>query len=205
MNNRGAVRPIASLFLMACLLPVACANRNAGPDPKAANEAALASGGASVSPAAPGDVSSTTSSLDALPPPDTDTGAKARRSLTLTETSATVETSSNVIPSPPAKIDAPSQTGVGAAIKAVPRDVPVGNLSRSQLEAPLRDRARFEHCGIPYGTHGEIAAVIYNGAALGVDVKTQPNDRALNFCIERAVRQMTWVKELAVNKVKVSF
>ena len=123
----------------------------------------------------------------------------------MTESRGTVDPSSASIPSLPAKIDTPPQTGVDAAIKAVPSSVPVGKMSKSVLEAPLRDRARFEHCAIPYGTHGEIAAVVYNGAALGVDVKTKPNDRALNFCIERAVRQMTWVKELAVNKVKVSF
>jgi hypothetical protein len=123
----------------------------------------------------------------------------------MTESRGTVDPSSNAIPSPPAKIDAPPQAGFDAAIKAVPSTVPVGTLSKRALEEPLRDRARFEHCRIPYGTHGEIAAVVYNGAALGVDVKTTPNDRALNFCIERTVRQISWVKELAVNKVKVSF
>ena len=87
----------------------------------------------------------------------------------------------------------------------MPSTIPVGSLSKRALEEPLRDRARFDHCRIPYGTHGEIAAVVYNGSALGVDVKTTPSDRALNFCIERTVRQITWVKELAVNKVKVSF
>jgi hypothetical protein len=123
----------------------------------------------------------------------------------MTESRGTVNPSSNAIPSPPAKIDAPPQAGVDAAIKAVPSSVPVGTLSQRALEEPLRDRARFDHCRIPYGTHGEIAAVVYNGSALGVDVQTKPNDRALNFCIERTVRQMSFVKELAVNKVKVSF
>jgi len=123
----------------------------------------------------------------------------------MTESRGTVDTSSTTIPSLPAKIDAPPQAGVDAAIKAVPTTIPVGTLSKRALEEPLRDRARFDHCRIPYGTHGEIAAVVYNGSALGVDVKTNPNDRALNFCIERTVRQITWVKELAVNKVKVSF
>jgi hypothetical protein len=122
----------------------------------------------------------------------------------MTDAHGTVDPSSNAIPYP-TKIEAPPQAGVEAAIKAVPSTIPVGTLSKSQLEAPLRDRARFDHCRIPYGTHGEIAAVVYNGAALGVDVKSTPNDRALNFCIERTVRQMTWVRELAVNKVKVGF
>jgi len=157
-------------------------------------------------PSAPSTASpASTSTLDALPPPDADTGAQSRHGVTMTESRGTVDPSSNAIPSLPAKIDAPPQAGVEAAIKAVPSTVPVGSLSKNVLEGPLHDRARFEHCAIPYGTHGEIAAVVYNGSALGVDVKTKPNDRALNFCIERTVRQMTWVKELAVNKVKVSF
>jgi hypothetical protein len=191
------------------LLATACggSQRSAGQDPKTTNNAALASAPEPTASGPSADatpVAAPVSSLDALPPPDTDTGAQSRRSLTMTGSRGTVDPSSNAIPYP-AKIDTPSQAGVDAAIKAVPGAIPVGTLSKTVLEGPLRDHARFEHCRIPYATHGEIAAVVYNGAALGVDVKTTPNDRALNFCIERAVRQMTWVKELAVNKVRVDF
>jgi len=191
-------------------LAAACGSqRGAAQDPKTSNEAAVASSPAPSpqAPAAPeaAPLTASTASLDALPPPETDTSAKARRSLTLSDARDTVDPAKSAIPSLPAKLDAPPQAGVDAAIKAVPSSIPVGTLSKSVLEGPLRDRAHFDHCRIPYATHGEIAAVVYNGAALGVDVKTKPNDRALNFCIERAVRQMTWVKELAVNKVKVGF
>ena len=210
MTNRGDSRAFARVF-WATFLAAACggSHRDAR-DPNVQNAGssggAVAAGAPSASPGETSTASpSSTASLDALPPPDTGTGAQSRRSLTLTESRGTVDPSANAIPSPPAKIDAPPQAGVDAAIKAVPSTVPVGTLSKSALEAPLHDRARFEHCAIPYGTHGEIAAVVYNGSALGVDVRTKPNDRALNFCIERTVRQMTWVKELAVNKVKVSF
>jgi hypothetical protein len=138
-----------------------------------------------------------------LPRPDAST--TALRSLTMGESPSTVEPSKNPLPAPPAKIDRSPQASADAAIKAVPSAIPVGSLSQSELEAPLQDRARFEHCGIPRDTHGEISAVVYNGAAVEVDVQTTPYDRALNFCIERTVRQTTWVKELAVHKVKVPF
>jgi hypothetical protein len=213
MIFRGVLRPLTGLVVLAFFFSGACggSRRDATPDPKTANEPLASSGAPATS--APSAVesspvatpASSSSPLDALPPPDTDTGGKSRQTLTMTDSRGTVDPSSNAIPSLPAKLDTPPQAGVDAAIKAVPSTIPIGNMSKGVLEAPLRDRARFEHCRIPYGTHGEIAAVVYNGAALGVDVKTKPNDRALNFCIERTVRQMTWLKELAVNKVKVSF
>ena len=212
MIFRGALRPLTGLVVLAFFFLAACggSRRDGAAVPKTANEPAPSSGPPAASATLPSEASpvatpASSSSLDALPPPETDTGAQSRHSLTMTASRGTVDPSSNAIPSPPAKIDTPPQAGVDAAIKAVPSTIPVGNMSKRVLEAPLRDRARFEHCRIPYGTHGEIAAVVYNGAALGVDVMTKPNDRALNFCIERAVRQMTWLKELAVNKVKVSF
>ena len=209
MNHRIALRLVGATWLLA----TACGGSQKGGQPKTGNDAVAATAPAPSPNASPGEspgeanpkpATTPAASLDALAPPDTDTSATARRSLTMSESRGTVDTSTT-IPSLPAKIDTPPQAGFDAAIKAVPGTIPVGTLSKSALEAPLRDRAKFDHCRIPYATHGEIAAVIYNGAALGVDVKSKPNDRALNFCIERAVRQMTWVKELAVNKVKVGF
>jgi hypothetical protein len=209
MNDVGLGRAWGGVLVIAYAFATACGARpqppadHPGASAASANPATPRTATSSSEPSAKG--ASSASSLDALPPPDTDTGAQSRRSLSLSEGRTTVDPSSNAIPSPPAKIDTPPQAGVEAAIKAVPSTIPIGNMSKNVLEAPLRDRARFEHCRIPYGTHGEIAAVVYNGAALGVDVKSKPNDRALNFCIERAVRQMTWVKELAVNRVTVPF
>jgi hypothetical protein len=89
-------------------------------------------------------------------------------------------------------------------MKALPEGIPLGHLSRDTLEGPLRDPGRFARCRKNTGTRIDIDAVIYNGAALGVTVRTAPNDRALNFCVERIVRDMSWVKELAVNRVTVS-
>jgi hypothetical protein len=208
MSHLRLARACVGLVVIPGVLAASCGARQKPPDAPA--PAAAATPSAAPEPAASPtestpSASASPSSLDALAPPDTDTSGKSRHSLTMTESRGTVDPSSSAIPSPPARIDTPPQAGVDAAIKAVPGSIPVGTLSKRALEEPLRDRTRFNHCRIPYGTHGEIAAVVYNGAALGVDVQTKPNDRALNFCIERTVRQMTWVKELAVNKVKVSF
>jgi hypothetical protein len=109
---------------------------------------------------------------------------------------------SSTIPSPPATLDVPPHAGVDAALRAVPQGVPVGRLNRATLEAPLRDRSRFERCRIPVATSVQIDAVVYNGKAVGVDVRTAPSDPPLAFCIEQVVRELSWVSELAVNRVR---
>jgi hypothetical protein len=203
MNHRVGTKLVTG-FLFSCVIAACGARRDAAPDPKVANGTPPPVE-ASTIPAVTKAVASNTTSLDALAPPETDDGTKARRSIAMTDSRGTIDPSSSALRQLPAQGDTPASTGADAAVRSVPTNVPAGNMTKSQLEAPLRDRASFAHCAIPYGTHGEIAAVVYNGAATGVDVKTTPNDKALNFCIERTVRQMTWLKELAVNKVKVSF
>ena len=108
------------------------------------------------------------------------------------------------IPSPPAKLSVPPNAGVDSALKALPAGIPLGHLGKDVLEGPLRDPLKFERCRKGNGTRIDIEAVIYNGAALGVSVRTTPNDRVLNFCVERIVRDTSWVKELAVNRLSVS-
>ncbi len=108
------------------------------------------------------------------------------------------------IPSPPAKLSVPPNAGVDASLKALPEGIPLGHLNKDVLEGPLRDPWRFARCRKTTGTRIDIDVVIYNGAALGVTVKTAPNDRVMNFCVEHIVRDMSWVKELAVNRATVS-
>jgi hypothetical protein len=108
------------------------------------------------------------------------------------------------IPSLSTKVSVPPNAGVEATLRAMPEGIPLGHLSRDVLEKPLRDPARFARCRKGGGTKIDIDVVIYDGSALGVTVKTTPNDKALNFCVERIVRDMTWVKELAVNRATVS-
>ena len=108
------------------------------------------------------------------------------------------------IPTPPAKVGVPPNAGVEASLKAIPEGIPLGHLSKDVLEGPLKDPWRFARCRKGTSTRIDIDVVIYNGAALGVNVKTTPNDKALNFCVEHIVRDMSWIKELAVNRATVS-
>jgi hypothetical protein len=114
----------------------------------------------------------------------------------------TVEPSTS-LPSPPARLSTPVHVGVDEALRAVPRGVPTGHLNRDALEGPLRDRAKFDRCGVPKAADIQIDAVIYNGAAVGVDVRANPRDQALEFCIEQIVRETSWVQERAVNRVSL--
>jgi hypothetical protein len=115
-----------------------------------------------------------------------------------------VETPTSELPAPPATIDSPAQTGADAALRGVPQQAPQGHLGRDQLEGPLRDAQRFARCAIPTATRLQIDAVVYNGQAVGVDVRATPKDAALEFCVEQVVRETSWVKELAVNRVSVT-
>jgi hypothetical protein len=108
------------------------------------------------------------------------------------------------IPAPPATWSIPPRASFAAAQAAIPPGVPTGHLDRDKLEGPLRDRSRYERCRIPQGTRARIDALVYNGAAVGVDVHTMPIDQPLEFCIEQVVRETSWVVELAVNRVSLT-
>jgi hypothetical protein len=110
---------------------------------------------------------------------------------------------SATIPAPPAALSFAPRAGVVAPLVALPAGVPTGNLNRDALEGPLRDRMRFERCRIPNGTRVFIDALIYNGAAVAVDVRSTPSSRALDFCIEQVVRETSWTAQLAVNRVSL--
>jgi hypothetical protein len=105
------------------------------------------------------------------------------------------------IPAPPPTLSVPPHTGVAAALAAVPKGVRTGDLDKNVLEAPLRDRARFERCRVPKTTRVQIDAVIYNGAAVGVDVSSDPPNDALDYCIEEVVRETSFPAQVAVNRV----
>lgn len=138
-------------------------------------------------------------------PPSVDAETHAKYSLAVGGgPSSAIDPASKTIPSPPATIDVRPDSGVDAAIKLVPTQIPVGHLSRVTLEGPLKDPLRFARCAIPLTTRVAIRAVVYNGQAIGVDVRSNPNTPPLDFCVDRIVRQTTWIKELAINRVNVT-
>jgi hypothetical protein len=137
------------------------------------------------------------------PPEQANADAHATRGLDMGAAPSSKVEPTHSIPTP-AAADATPHTGPDTSLRAIPPDAPVGHLGKELLESPLKDPKRFQRCNVPKGTRLEISAVIYNGAAVGVDVHATPTDRALSFCIERVVRETSWVKELAVNRVRVT-
>jgi len=146
--------------------------------------------------------SSQDASLAALGEPTADT--HATRGLSGGSSRSAMTPNVTAIPSLPAKLSVPPHAGVDQTMKSLPQGIPVGHLSKDTLEAPLRDPAFLERCHRVASTRVDIDAVIYNGTAVGVTVRTAPTDRGLNFCIERIVRETSWIKELAVNRVTLS-
>jgi len=186
------------LVLAGALIGTGCATHDTAETApsKAPQHAALARTAAQP-PEAP-----TASSL--ADPPSADAETHAKYSLAVGGGPSSAIDPSKTIPSPPATIDVRPDSGVDAAVKLVPTQIPVGHLSRETLEGPLKDPLRFARCAIPLTTRVAIRAVVYNGQAIGVDVRSNPNTPPLDFCVDRIVRQTTWIKELAINRVNVT-
>lgn len=189
MIGRNIGWALAGFSILAC-----ASTPRAGAPPAAAADAPQIATAASAPPSSTPTASSEATTVDDSHAKYTLSGSNDRSAIEPTKT----------IPSPPATIDVRSDASVDSAIKAVPPQIPVGRLSRDTLEAPIRDATRFEPCSIPRTTRVNISVAIYNGQAIGVDIYAKPNNRPLTFCVERIVRQTTWVKELAINRVNVT-
>jgi len=225
MHHHAVVWALASVLVLSGCSANRCATQRTSPPP--ATTAAQATpmtlpAGSATAPAASSTPAATTtatatttpdggaaapmgsarSDFAALGEPNADT--HATRGLSGGSPRTAMAPNMAAIPSPPAALSVPANAGVDQSLKAIPAAIPLGHLSRDVLEGPLRDPLRFARCRKSSGTKVEIDVVIYNGTALGVTVRTTPSDRALNFCIERIVRDTSWIKELAVNRVTVT-
>ena len=97
----------------------------------------------------------------------------------------------------------PDATGQGErAAERRRRSDAEGHAGRDSARAPQQRRARgaaaqsgaLRRCRKGTSTRIDIDVVIYNGTALGVTVRTTPVDKVLNFCVERIVRDMSWIE-----------
>jgi hypothetical protein len=229
MHHHAVVWALASVLVLSGCSANRCATQRTPPAPATtavqATPMTLPAGSAaapatSSTPAAPASATATTnptttsdggtaaptgsarSDFAALGEPNADT--HATRGLSGGSPRTAMAPNMAAIPSPPSALSVPANAGVDQSLKAIPAAIPLGHLSREVLEGPLRDPLRLARCHKTSGTKVEIDVVIYNGTALGVTVRTTPSDRVLNFCIERIVRDTSWIKELAVNRVTVT-
>jgi hypothetical protein len=95
---------------------------------------------------------------------------------------------------------------VNDAINAVPPGTPGERLETEVLEVRLMDSAVYAPCKISASQHFTLNVAVWDGRAVGMDIKTQPNNPALEACIREQVSQIRW-KERAkgINQVEYSY
>ncbi|MEZ4374005.1 MAG: hypothetical protein R3B07_24495 [Polyangiaceae bacterium] len=113
---------------------------------------------------------------------------------------------STALPSPPdraaPKAAAASQSSVGtsceAAIASYQEEIRIGgaaappDLSRAQFASVLENGSYFAHCGVPDAMSVDVCAAVRNGRAVGVSIRTDPGNSAIQACIARAVRGLAF-------------
>jgi len=80
-----------------------------------------------------------------------------------------------------------------------------GNLSKAQLEGPLKSGAIITACGTPGDTKVNIGVAVQNGRAVGVTVTTTPHNGGVSSCIDRQVRGLSWPPIQNLESFRISF
>lgn len=80
-----------------------------------------------------------------------------------------------------------------------------GNLSKAQLEGPLKSGAIITACGTPNDTKVTISVAVQGGRAVGVTVATSPHNGAVSSCIDRQVRGLSWPSIQNLESFRTSF
>jgi hypothetical protein len=79
---------------------------------------------------------------------------------------------------------------------AVPEDLSAvageHELTDVELSLPMRSPTFLADCGVQDSLKIMVQVAVRDGAAVGVTVRTVPDDAKLAECIDRAVRGLTW-------------
>jgi hypothetical protein len=74
-------------------------------------------------------------------------------------------------------------------------------LSDVELSSPMRDAPILATCGAPDTMKLTLRVVVRDGKAVGVTVRTDPDDATIAECVDKAVRELSW----ATSKHRDSF
>jgi hypothetical protein len=111
----------------------------------------------------------------------------------------------------PRTIPLPSSTAQPVAKPALSAELRTGvnpttqPISDATVAKSIRDRGRYARCGLPASTRVQVQATFYDGAAVTVTVVSTPPNAAQDQCIAQAVREISWVREMTVRTVDVTF
>lgn len=97
----------------------------------------------------------------------------------------------------------PADASVAQAIAAVPQGAQRLNLDQETLARPLQNPEVYAPCK-PGSQKFSINVAVWNGRAVGVDVKTK--NPALASCLKEKVRELTWDDKVpSLNMIEVGF
>ena len=81
----------------------------------------------------------------------------------------------------------------------------VPDLTQSELSAPLATAPFVGDCGAPDDMKVVVRAAVRAGKAVGVTVRTEPSNRSVGSCIDRAVRRLRWKASPRTDFVTTSY
>lgn len=95
---------------------------------------------------------------------------------------------------------------VNDAINAVPPGVPRVNVETESLSAPLMDFSVYEPCKLAPSQHFSIKVAVWEGRAVGIDVKTTPKNPTAEACLKERVQGLAWADSVkSLNTVEYGF
>jgi hypothetical protein len=95
---------------------------------------------------------------------------------------------------------------VNDAINAVPAGTPGERIDAETLAIPLKDSAVYAPCKLSASQHFTLNVAVWDGRAVGVDIKTQPNNPTLETCLRQQVGQIVWRdRAKGINQVEYSY
>jgi hypothetical protein len=95
--------------------------------------------------------------------------------------------------------------GVNDAINAIPQGLSRVNIDQEDLDRPLMEPDFYKSCKLNPAQHFEIKFAVWNGRAVGIDIKTTPANKNMEQCLHGLVAGNIWkdkVKSLNISTVK---
>jgi hypothetical protein len=93
---------------------------------------------------------------------------------------------------------------VNDAINAIPQGYERVNIDQEDLDRPLLDPEFYKPCKLAHSQRFEIKFAVWEGRAVGVDIKTTPANKSAETCLRGLLAKNVWrdkVKSLNISTV----
>lgn len=109
---------------------------------------------------------------------------------------------------PPAEVEPEFTEGmsVNDAINAVPADAPRINVEQEHLVHHIKDYNLYAGCNPKQNQKWQMHIAVWNGRAVGIDVKTDPANDEFAACVKAVIGKIEWREQVkSLNTVKYGF